>query len=156
MMKKAIVLSVLFCFFFSLNASAKNVWEMAQSPVYKEKVGGMLGRGLLNVVSCPIDIPVSTVNGAKNTKPEFIGAIGGFATGAACTILRAASGIIDVATFWVPGFNGLPVSRNYGNCLQAETVVAPSSGYIPPTTVYQPTQTTTSSSSRSRMKYVKK
>jgi len=154
MTKKAIVLSVLFCFFFSLNAQAKNIWEMAQSPKYGEKAGGMLGRGLLNVVTCPVDIPVSTVNGAKNTKPEFIGAVGGFATGAVCTILRATSGVIDVATFWVPGFNGIPISRNYGNCLQAEQTVAPTGAYVPPTSVYQPAQT--AAPAESRMKYVKK
>ncbi len=154
-MRKAIVLSVLFCFFFSLNASAKNIWEMAKSPKYGEKAGGMLGRGLLNVVTCPVDIPVSTVNGAKTYKPEFMGAVGGFATGTVCTVLRAASGIIDVATFWVPGFNGIPVGRNYGNCLQADTV-SPSGAFAPPTTVYQPAGTTTSSDSGGRMKYVKK
>ncbi len=150
MTKKAIVLSILFCFFFSLNASAKNVWEMADSPKYGEKAGGMLGRGLLNVVTCPVDIPVSTVNGAKTTKPEFVGAVGGFATGCVCTILRASSGIIDVATFWIPNFHGIPVGRNYGNCFQAQ----PATGgeYVPTTSVYQPAV----APSGGRMKYVKK
>lgn len=152
MMKKAIVLSILFCFFFSFNASAKNVWEMADSPKYGEKAGGMLGRGLLNVVSCPVDIPVQMVAGAKKNKPEFVGAVGGLATGAVCTILRAGSGIIDVATFWIPNFHGLPVSRSYDNCLGPQA--ATSGGeYVPPTTVYTPTS---GSSSESRMKYVKK
>ena len=154
MAKKAILLSVLFCFFFSLNAQARNVWDMAQSTRYKEKAPGMLGRGLLNVVSCPIDIPVSTVNGAKTTKPEFVGAVGGFATGAVCTILRAASGIIDVATFWVPGFNGIPVSKNYGNCFQVDQAAA-DAGYVPPTSVYEPAGGT-AVASEGRMKYVKK
>lgn len=152
MTKKAIVLSLLFCFFFSLNAQAKNVWEMADSPKYGEKAGGMLGRGLFNVVTCPVDIPVQMVNGAKKNKPEFVGAVGGLATGALCTVIRAGSGIIDVATFWIPNFHGLPVSRSYDNCLQAQQ--ASSDSYAPPTSVYEPTQTGTGT--ESRMKYVKK
>ncbi len=156
-MKKALVFGILFCFIFSYTAQAKNVWEMAQSPKYGEKAGGMLGRGLLNAVTCFVDIPVQTVAGAKKNKPEFIGAVGGFATGTVCTILRAASGIIDVATFWVPGFNGLPVSRSYENCLgSSEGVAAPA--YAPPTSVYQQATPAPSKLERTdgRMKYIKK
>ena len=153
MIKKGLALAVLFCFAFSFNGYAKNVWDMAQSPKYGDKALGMLGRGLLNVVSCPVDIPVSMVNGAKTNKPEFMGAVGGFATGVVCTILRAGSGIIDVATFWIPGFNGLPVSRNYGNCLAVDAPAAGSGAYVPPTSVYEPAPV---AATESRMKYVKK
>ena len=153
MTKKAIVLSLLFCFFFSLNAQAKNVWDMADSPQYGEKAGGMLGRGLLNVVSCPVDIPVQMVNGAKKNKPEFVGAVSGLATGALCTIMRAGSGIIDVATFWIPNFHGLPVSRGYDNCFAVQST-STTDGYVPPTSVYSPTSSGTGT--ESRMKYVKK
>lgn len=152
MTKKVIVLGLLFCFFFSFNVQAKNIWDMAESSNYGEKAGGMLARGLLNAATCFVDIPVSTVNGAKNNKPEFIGAVGGFATGSVCTILRAASGVIDVATFWIPGFNGIPVSRNYGNCLEVQT--ATESGYVPPTSVYEPAPIAAPASGRSQ--YVKK
>src|SRR3989338_1381978 len=98
-MKKAIVCAALFCFMFSMTAQAKDIWEMAQSPKYGEKFGGMLGRGLLNVVTCFVDIPVQTVNGAKQKKggSEIVGAISGLATGTVCTVLRAGSGVIDVA-----------------------------------------------------------
>ncbi len=154
MMKKGLVLVVLFSFIFSFNGYAKDVWQMANSPKYGEKAGGMLGRGLLNVVSCPVDIPVQMVAGAKKNKPEFIGAVGGIATGAVCTILRAGSGIIDVVTFWIPGFHGLPVSKTYDNCLAADVPAAAADGYVPPTSVYTPTQA--SSGSEGRMKYVKK
>lgn len=150
MVKKALALVVLFCFIFSFNSYAKNVWEMAQSPKYGEKAGGMLGRGLMNVVTCPVDIPVQMVGSAKKNKPEFVGAIGGLATGAVCTVTRAGSGILDVVTFWIPGFYGLPVSRNYDNCFAVETGVA-AQEYVPPTTVYEPQGT-----SESRMRYVKK
>ena len=133
-MKKAILIGTLFCFVFSQTAQAKDIWEMARSPKYGEKAGGMLGRGLLNAATCFVDIPVQTVQGAKKNKPEFIGAVGGFATGAVCTVLRAASGVLDVATFWVPGFNGLPVNRDYANCLTSD---AASDTYVPQTSVYQ-------------------
>ena len=112
----------------------------------------MLGRGLLNVVTCFVDMPVQMVKGAQESKPEFMGAIGGFAKGAACTVLRAGSGVIDVATFWIPSFHGLPVGRRYENCLdfgpKAET-------YGPPTTVYQGGASNVAPAP-SRMKYIKK
>ena len=158
MMKKAIVFSALFCFIFSFTAQAKDVWQMAQSPKYGEKLGGMLGRGLINAATCFVDIPVQTVKGAQEGKPEFIGAVGGFAKGTVCTVLRATSGVIDVAGSWVPGFNGLPVSRSYENCLAASEAPAAAPAYVPPTTVYQ--QATPAPQrverSESRLKYVKK
>jgi putative exosortase-associated protein (TIGR04073 family) len=88
----------------------------AESPVYKEKLGGMLGRGLLNVVTCPVDIVTNTVNETK-AGPPLIGTLVGVAKGVGCGALRLASGAVDVATFWVPGFNGFPVSDSYENCL---------------------------------------
>ncbi|OGW81564.1 MAG: hypothetical protein A3G33_01980 [Omnitrophica bacterium RIFCSPLOWO2_12_FULL_44_17] len=119
-MKKVLALIVICCFILSMspNVYAKSLWDMAASPKYGEKALGMFGRGLLNAASCFVDIPVGTVNGAKRQKPQIFGAVGGFATGCMCAILRAASGIIDVATFWVPGFNGMPVCRTYGDCLE--------------------------------------
>ncbi|MBI4357850.1 MAG: hypothetical protein HY584_01000 [Candidatus Omnitrophica bacterium] len=161
-MKKAITLTMVFCFIFSFPAQAKNVWEMADSPKYGEKAGGMLGRGLLNVATSFVDIPAQTVRGAEEGKPEFLGAVGGFAKGATCTVLRAASGVIDVAGFWVPGFNGLPVSRSYDNCLDFGPKPA-EAGYAPSAAVYQGTQAAPSAaapseaeSAESRLKYVKK
>lgn len=154
-MKKIVTFGILFCFVFSMTAQAKDIWEMAESPKYGEKVGGMLGRGLLNAATCFVDIPVQTVNGAKEGDPEFIGAIGGFAKGTACTVLRAASGVIDIAGSWVPGFNGVPVSRNYDNCL---SFPSQPQAYVPPTTVYQQTAPVSQAvaPAESRLKYVKK
>ena len=155
-MKKALAFGILFCFLFSMTAQAKDVWEMAQSPKYGEKLGGMLGRGLLNVVTCFVDIPVQTVNGAKQKKggSEIVGAIGGFATGALCTVLRAGSGVVDVAGSWVPGFNGIPVSKKYDNCLMTSE---PTTYAAPTTTVYQPSASSSAVvPSESRLKYVKK
>lgn len=136
-MKKAkVLLALVICTFLLMPVSfAKDVWEMAQSDVYKEKIGGMLGRGILNAATSPVDIFVQTVNKTKTETP-LIGTLTGMAGGLGCTALRASSGIVDVALFWVPGFNGFPVSRSYDNCLEESTdakeeVQAPA--------VYQPT-----------------
>ena len=118
-MKKAkVLLALVVCAFLLVPMSfAKDVWEMAQSDTYKEKTGGMLGRGLLNVATSPVDIFVQTVNKTKTDAP-LIGTLTGMAGGLGCTALRASSGIVDVALFWVPGFNGFPVNRSYDNCLE--------------------------------------
>ncbi|MBI4598277.1 MAG: exosortase system-associated protein, TIGR04073 family [Candidatus Omnitrophica bacterium] len=92
------------------------VHEAAESSVYSRKAGGMLGRGLLNAATCFVDLLVNTVNGTKSG-PPLVGTLTGVAKGAGCTVLRAGSGVIDVATFWVPGFNGFPVSDSYEDCM---------------------------------------
>lgn len=124
-MKKAkMLLALVICAFLLVPVSfAKDVWELAQSDSYKEKTGGMLGRGLINAATSPVDIVVQTVNKTKTETP-FIGTLNGMAGGLGCTALRAGSGIMDVALFWVPGFNGFPVSRSYNNCLEESSEIA--------------------------------
>jgi len=135
-MKKAKMLAALvICAFLLAPAGfAGDVWENAQSDVYKEKMGGMLGRGFVNAATSPVDIFVQTVNRTKDG-PPLVGTLTGMAGGLGCTALRASSGIVDVALFWVPGFNGFPVAKSYDNCLEEpssvpETVQAPVSSYI--------------------------
>lgn len=122
---------------------AGDVWESAKSDVYKKKVGGMLGRGLLNAATSPVDIVVQTVNKTKS-EPPLIGTLTGMAGGLGCTALRASSGIVDVALFWVPGFNGFPVSRSYNNCLEeeSEASVQPTQPVMITQTQIQPVTTT--------------
>jgi putative exosortase-associated protein (TIGR04073 family) len=123
-MKKAkVLLALVICAFLLVPMGfAKDVWEMAQSDAYKEKTGGMLGRGLVNVATSPVDIFVQTVNKTKTEAP-LIGTLTGMAGGLGCTALRASSGIVDVALFWVPGFNGFPVAKSYDNCLEESSEV---------------------------------
>lgn len=119
----------LFLLFFSLiltpklfaeeDAARNNVWQAANSEIYGTKAGGMLGRGLLNIVTCFVDVLVHTVEGSK-TGPPFVGTLTGLGSGIGCTALRVTSGAVDVLTFWVPGFNGFPISRSYSNCLEFE------------------------------------
>jgi hypothetical protein len=47
-------------------------------------------------------------------------------------VLRLGSGAVDLVTFWVPGFNGFPVSDSYDNCLvqsPAQPAAAIPAGY---------------------------
>ncbi len=97
-------------------AARLRVHEMAESQQYGQKAGGMLGRGLLNAVTCFVDPIVNVVNETK-AGPPLVGTLTGVAKGVSCGVLRLGSGALDVVTFWVPGFNGFPVSDSYENCL---------------------------------------
>lgn len=100
-------------------AYADDVWNMAESEEYGKKSWGMLGRGLINAASCFVDLAVQTVEKTQDG-PPLVGTLTGIGSGAGCTILRAGSGVLDVASFWVPGFNGIPVSRSYSNCMDVD------------------------------------
>ena len=98
------------------------IHDAAESPNYGRKFGGMIGRGLLNVATSFVDILVNIVNESK-AGPPLVGTLTGVAKGVGCGTLRLGSGAIDLVGFWVPGFNGVPVSDSYENCL----AVSPSS-----------------------------
>ena len=104
-------------------AARMKVHEAAESSQYGRKAGGMIGRGLLNVSTCFVDVIVDTANETKSG-PPLVGTLTGLAKGTGCGVLRLASGIIDVGTFWVPGFNGVPVSDSYENCLASPSATA--------------------------------
>lgn len=97
-------------------AARTRLHDAAESPVYGEKAGGMIGRGLLNVLTSFVDVLVNVVN-ETTSGPPLIGTLVGVAKGAGCGTLRLGSGAVDLITFWVPGFNGFPVSDSYGDCL---------------------------------------
>ncbi|MDP3919979.1 MAG: hypothetical protein Q8R76_04135 [Candidatus Omnitrophota bacterium] len=121
-MKRAYFLAIIVALTAALMPLAhaqETVWEMAESGQYGHKVAGMLGRGLINVATCFVDLIVQTVEGTQEG-PPVVGTLTGLGGGIACTALRAGSGVVDVATFWVPDFNGLPVARSYSDCLLAD------------------------------------
>lgn len=97
-------------------AARTSIHEAAESPQYGRKAGGMIGRGLLNAATSFVDVIVNVVNGTKNG-PPLVGTLMGVAKGAGCSVLRLSSGAVDLVTFWVPGFNGFPVSDSYEDCL---------------------------------------
>ncbi len=116
---KALLALVIISLFLIPQGIAADVWELAKSENYKEKTGGMLGRGFLNVATSPVDLVVQVVDQTKKG-PPLLGTLTGLGGGIGCTALRASSGIVDVALFWVPGFNGFPVGKSYSNCLETE------------------------------------
>ena len=97
-------------------AARTRMHDAAESDQYGEKAGGMIGRGLINVVTSPVDVLVNVVNETK-AGPPFVGTLTGLGKGIGCGALRLGSGAVDIVTFWVPGFNGFPVSDSYENCL---------------------------------------
>lgn len=113
-------------------AARTKVHEAAESQRYGRKFGGMLGRGALNVVTSPVDILVNLVNETK-AGPPLIGTLTGLSKGIGCGTLRLGSGAVDLVTFWVPGFNGFPVSDSYENCLEPSASVSADlpTGYSP-------------------------
>jgi len=125
-------------------ATRMPIHDMAESPQYGPKVGGMLGRGILNITTCFVDLLVNIANETRNG-PPIVGTLVGVGKGAGCTTLRALSGGVDLLTFWVPGFNGMPVSDSYNNCLaglsDAESVAPEATPASEP--AWQPTRTAT-------------
>jgi putative exosortase-associated protein (TIGR04073 family) len=121
MRTKRLVFLVAFIFVFSQAAFAARlvVHEAAESPQYGKKAAGMLGRGVLNVATCFVDLLVHVVKETRDG-PPLVGTLVGVGRGVGCTTLRALSGGVDVITFWVPGFNGFPVSDSYDNCVPSE------------------------------------
>lgn len=97
-------------------ATRTRAHEMAESSRYGQKAGGMLGRGVINGVTCFVDPLVNIVNETK-AGPPLVGTLTGIGKGLGCGVLRLGSGVVDIVTFWVPGFNGFPVSDSYENCL---------------------------------------
>lgn len=116
-MKKGIVcITVLICMSLTFPAFAgETIWDMAKSEEYGKKSVGMLGRGFVNVATCFVDLIVHTVRETEQG-PPLVGTLTGLGSGIGCTALRVSSGALDVVTFWVPGFNGFPVSRSYEDC----------------------------------------
>ena len=119
-------------------AARTRVHEAAESQEYGRKFGGMIGRGLLNAATCFVDVIVNIVNDTK-AGPPLVGTLTGVAKGAGCGVLRLGSGAVDLVTFWVPGFNGFPVSDSYENCFAVSPSTAGDlpSGYGQPSSAWE-------------------
>ena len=121
------VAGITMVWFLAMNPTAwatrTPVHEAAESQGYGRKCGGMIGRGALNVLTSFVDVLVNVVNETK-AGPPLVGILTGLAKGTGCGVLRLGSGAVDLVTFWVPGFNGFPVSDSYENCLAMSSASA--------------------------------
>ena len=120
-------------------AARTSVHDAADSQDYGRKLGGMIGRGALNVTTSFMDILVNLVNETK-AGPPLVGTLTGVAKGTGCGVLRLASGAVDLVTFWVPGFNGFPVSDSYENCTAVGAATAPAKQERPATDASTPAE----------------
>ena len=124
-------------------------------------MGGMLGRGVINIATCFVDLLVHTVDGTKQG-PPFVGTLTGLGSGLGCTALRVTSGAVDVLTFWVPDFNGFPISRSYTNCTEEVASSSTTQNYAAAAPTQQATyeapqeEPRAATGSHDAMRYVKK
>ena len=83
----------------------KTITGAAQSSDYFVKFPGMIARGLVHVVASPFELLKSVYDETVQGKP-FIGTIKGIGVGTTHFISRALVGVWDVATSWIPQYNG--------------------------------------------------
>jgi putative exosortase-associated protein (TIGR04073 family) len=85
----------------------RNDWTVrhADSENYFAKAPSQLFRGLHNVAFGWGEVISHPIRTTKNA-PLVVGTATGLVTGPVTAVLRTGSGLIDVLTFWIPGFNG--------------------------------------------------
>jgi putative exosortase-associated protein (TIGR04073 family) len=77
---------------------------------YLQKAPGMFLRGFSNVAFGWVEILTHPVRWSKNA-PLGIGTLAGIIVGPVMGTLRTASGAVDIATFWVPFWHGVPMPK---------------------------------------------
>ena len=82
----------------------------ATSEHYLVKAPSMLVRGLHNVAFGWVEILAQPIRHSKNA-PLVLGTATGLIMGPVIAITRMGSGLVDVLTFWVPGFHGWPMPK---------------------------------------------
>lgn len=63
-----------------------------------------LERGVINIITCPIELPASMLSVADE-KGEIFGLFIGAAEGVFTTLFRALAGVYDTATFLIPSYS---------------------------------------------------
>ena len=82
----------------------------ATSDNYGVKAPAMLLRGLHNVAFGWTEIIAQPIRHSQNA-PLGVGTVTGLIMGPVMAITRTGSGVVDVLTFWIPGFHGWPMSK---------------------------------------------
>ncbi|MFA4993527.1 MAG: exosortase system-associated protein, TIGR04073 family [Candidatus Omnitrophota bacterium] len=78
----------------------------AGTPMHK------LERGLINIVTCPIELPASMIS-VSNEKGQIFGFFIGTAEGLFTTLFRALSGVYDTVTFLIPSYSKPIIQPEY-------------------------------------------
>ena len=77
---------------------------------YAQKAPGMFLRGFSNLAFGWAEILTHPVRWSQNA-PLGIGTLAGLVMGPVMATLRTASGAVDVTTFWVPFWHGVPMAK---------------------------------------------
>ena len=77
---------------------------------YWLKTVGMFDRGASNTLAGWSEFFIQPVNWSKNS-PVVVGQINGLVMGLTMGTLRTASGILDLATCWIPFWRGIPMGK---------------------------------------------
>ena len=86
------------------------VLEWAVDDNYLKKTSGMFLRGFSNAGFGWAEVITHPVRWSKNA-PLGLGTTAGLIVGPVMAVLRTASGVIDIATCWVPLWHGVPMSK---------------------------------------------
>jgi len=84
--------------------------KWASSDNYVKKSIGMFHRGLSNTAAGWTELFLQPYRWSKNS-PVLVGQVYGLLAGVTWAVLRTTSGALDVATFWIPGFRGVPLTK---------------------------------------------
>lgn len=86
------------------------VLEWAVDDNYLKKAPGMLGRGFSNTAFGWVDVVTQPIRWSKNS-PLGTGTLIGLVMGPVVGTLRTTSGVVDLGTFWVPFWHGVPMKK---------------------------------------------
>lgn len=102
------------------------VLEWAVDDNYLKKFPGMFLRGFSNTGFGWAEILTHPIRWSKNA-PLGVGTLAGLIVGPVVGVLRTASGVIDLGTFWIPFWYGIPMEKpalglhdieNYGTTIE--------------------------------------
>ena len=71
---------------------------------YEKSPINKLGRGLMNTLTCFLEVPGEIYEESKEKDP-FVGVTWGLVRGTCTALMRGLSGVYDVATFIIPPYN---------------------------------------------------
>ena len=80
---------------------------------YKKTPLNKLGRGVLNVSTCFLEIPASMIRVSKEKDNTFLGVTIGTAQGLFTALLRSVTGVFDAVTFIIPPYSKTLMDPEY-------------------------------------------